>query len=196
MPDDLAHDVASDTQEQESSAEERVEDRQEDPVAALAAELAQAREVLIKREGEVTRLTEALAQVQGTLEEQAQHTEHVEEELHRTLARYRSALLETSPDVPAELVQGEDVEALEHSLAQAQQLVVRVRQQLEAKVAAERVPPGAPIRSGPDLSSLSTREKIVHALSRLRWTPSVGQDWGEIKRGSRRSYAVYQCCVW
>ena len=30
----------------------------------------------------------------------------------------------------------------------------------------------------------------------LRWTPSVGQDWGEIKRGSRRSYAVYQCCVW
>ena len=30
----------------------------------------------------------------------------------------------------------------------------------------------------------------------VRWTPSVGQDWGEIKRGSRRSYAVYQCCVW
>ena len=30
----------------------------------------------------------------------------------------------------------------------------------------------------------------------MRWTPSVGQDWGEIKRGSRRSYAVYQCCVW
>ena len=30
----------------------------------------------------------------------------------------------------------------------------------------------------------------------LRWTRSVGQEWGDIKRGSRRSFVVYQCSAW
>ncbi len=30
----------------------------------------------------------------------------------------------------------------------------------------------------------------------VRWTPSVGQYWGDIKRGSRRSCVVYQCSAW
>jgi len=35
----------------------------------------------------------------------------------------------------------------------------------EAKAAAETVPAGAPIRSGPDMSALSPMEKIAYALT-------------------------------
>ena len=47
-----------------------------------------------------------------------------------------------------------------------------------------------------ELWDASDRQGEMFTADTLRWTPSVGQDWGEIKRGSRRSYAVYQCCVW
>ncbi len=49
----------------------------------------------------------------------------------------------------------------------AQQVVTRIRQQLEARVAADRIPPGVPLRSTPDLSSLSSTQKVLHGLRRL-----------------------------
>ena len=33
-------------------------------------------------------------------------------------------------------------------------------------------------------------------LGSLKWTPSVGQNWGEIKRGSRRFCVGYQRSAW
>ena len=167
MTDDPALVLVDDAEDQEKPGQEMEEDQSRDPVAGLGAELAQAREALVEREGEVARLAEGLAQAEEELEQRAQRIEGLEEELRQTLARYRSALLEASPDVPPELVQGEDVEALELSLAQAREMVLRIRRQLEAQVAAERVPTGAPTRSAPNLSSLSAREKIVRALSSL-----------------------------
>ncbi|MSQ40230.1 MAG: hypothetical protein EXR55_00905 [Dehalococcoidia bacterium] len=109
----------------------------------------------------------ALGAAERQGQEQAQRAERLEEELRRTLGQYRTALLTAAPDVPPDLVQGDNVEALEGSLASAQRVVTWIRQQLEAKVAAERIPPGAPLRPSPDLSSLSPTEKILHGLRRL-----------------------------
>ena len=39
-------------------------------------------------------------------------------------------------------------------------------------------------------------QRIEAMGKEVRWTPSVGQDWGEIKRGSPGSCVVYQCSVW
>ncbi|HEX77492.1 MAG TPA: hypothetical protein G4O03_03650 [Dehalococcoidia bacterium] len=99
---------------------------------------------------------------------QAERGAQVEKELEKAVARYRSLLLASAPDVPQELVKGETVDEVEASFQAARELVERIRQKLEAKLAGGRVPAGAPARSGPDLSTLSPREKILYGLTRGR----------------------------
>ena len=89
-------------------------------------------------------------------------------QVEKAVACYRSLLLATAPDVPQELVKGETVEEVEASFEAARDMVERIRQKLEAQVAGERVPAGAPPRSAPDLSTLSPKEKILYGLSRGR----------------------------
>ncbi len=90
----------------------------------------------------------------------------MKEQLGATVGRYREMALAKAPEVPEELVKGETVEEIDASLAAAQALVERVKKQMEARAAAERVPTGAPARTPPDLSALSPREKIAYALSK------------------------------
>ncbi len=50
------------------------------------------------------------------------------------------------------------------SLAAGRGIVERIRNSIEARQAEQRVPTVAPVRSAPDLSGLSTQEKIAYAL--------------------------------
>jgi hypothetical protein len=83
-----------------------------------------------------------------------------QEEASLGVSRYRASLLASRPELPADLVQGDTVEALEQSVEYAMQTVAQVRQHLDQQAAAHRVPNGAPPRSAPDLSNLSPAEKI------------------------------------
>jgi hypothetical protein len=87
------------------------------------------------------------------------------EKLNATVPKYRQALLQASPDLPAELVVGNSVEELDRAVAIAKEVVAKVRHQLAAETADHRVPPGAPGRLQPDLSMLSPREKIMAGLA-------------------------------
>jgi len=87
----------------------------------------------------------AIQQLQGNLTE--------------AIDRYREALLRQHPHIPADLVQGSTVAELDSSLEQAQAVVDRVKQHL-----AEKVPAGAPQRSGIDIGSMSPGEKITYGL--------------------------------
>ncbi len=82
------------------------------------------------------------------------------------VARYRLAVLAAAPGVPEELVKGETVDEIDASLEAARSIVSRIRQDLEAEVAAKSIPAGAPPRSSHDASALSPGEKIAHALAR------------------------------
>lgn len=88
------------------------------------------------------------------------------EDLAAALQKYRASLLASAPEVPEEMVQGDTIQELEKAFARARGVVERVRNELEAKASRERVPPGAPARSAPDLSSLSPQEKIAYGLSK------------------------------
>ena len=121
-----------------------------------------------------------LAQLEAAMEEQRQALTAREEEVQRSgqeavalreplgsaVGRYREMVLAKAPEVPVELVRGETIEEIDASLTAAQAVVDRVKKQIEAQAAAERVPAGAPARTPPDLSGLSPREKIAYALSR------------------------------
>ncbi len=80
--------------------------------------------------------------------------------LSRTLVAYRESLIRLNPELPAEMVCGDTLEAVNESASRARTLVSKVKQSLEAEKAAGRVPAGAPARSAADCSSLSSREKI------------------------------------
>ena len=68
--------------------------------------------------------------------------------------------------MPPELVTGATVAEIDRSLAAARETVDAVQRRLSERAAAERVPAGAPVRVGTDLSALSPREKIALALRR------------------------------
>ena len=93
------------------------------------------------------------------------------QQLSSATQKYRALILSAAPEVPEELVKGETPDEVDASFAAAREMVDRVRRQLEAKAAAERVPAGAPARTPPDLSGLSPVEKIAYALSRTSQSP-------------------------
>ena len=106
-----------------------------------------------------------LAELRSALEQRDHEIQSLQNRLASATARYREALLAAAPDVPEELVGGESPEEVENSLAGARQMVERVRGQIEAQIAGERVPSGAPVRVGQEFSGMSSREKIAYALT-------------------------------
>jgi len=79
-------------------------------------------------------------------------------------AGYRSMIIQANPEVVAELITGDSIEAINDSVDKAKALVSKVRQGLEAEISLSRVPAGAPERTSPDLSTLSPREKIQYGI--------------------------------
>jgi chromosome segregation ATPase len=80
--------------------------------------------------------------------------------------RYRDVVLEREPQLPADLVVGDSVSALDTAIERARQTVAQVRQHLDQQAQALRVPAGAPARGSPDVSDLSSAEKIRLGLSK------------------------------
>ena len=112
----------------------------------MRAELAQAEPALASQ----TAQTEALQAALTLAEEQGA----------AAARRYREAVLAHEPQLPADLVGGETVDAIDESVLRARQTVEQVRQHMEQQAQAQRVPTGAPVRTGVDVSGLSSAEKI------------------------------------
>ena len=122
--------------------------------------------LLGQRDARIGELETALGQVEGVVKEREQEAEGLRAQLAQAVELYRASLLAAAPDIPEELVNGATIAEIQASLTQARQMVEQVRGQLEAQAAQERVPFGAPARSAPDLSALSSQEKIRLGLDR------------------------------
>lgn len=118
------------------------------------------------REARIMELDASIEEAEVSIKGREEEMERVVAQLAQAVALYRTSLLAAEPEIPEEMVQGTTVEEIEMSLARARQMVEQVRSQLEAQASQERVPFGAPMRSAPDLSSLSPQEKILLGLSR------------------------------
>ena len=140
----------------------------QEELAANKAELEQLQETVADAEARATHLDSQLTQANEELELARNERETREEDLTAQLRaaaeRYREIALEQTPELPAELVSGATVEEIDESLERARETVSKVRGHLESRAQAGRVPVGAPPRSEPDLSGLSTEEKITYGL--------------------------------
>jgi hypothetical protein len=150
----------------------------EEQLAAAQNDIEQLQTQLAEAEArESTRVTEVSAlrlQVSGL--EEAMATQGVElEDLRSTVSeaqaatreavqRVRQSVLDHEPDLPHDLVAGETVAELDEAVSRARQTVAQVRQHLEQQAQSLRVPAGAPVRGGPDVSSLTAGEKIRAGL--------------------------------
>ena len=88
--------------------------------------------------------------------------------LSQAVAGYKALVAAANPEIPADMITGETVEAINESLEGARALVDRVRQGIEAEVSRVKIPAGAPQRAPLDLSVLSPREKIQYAIGGKR----------------------------
>ena len=81
------------------------------------------------------------------------------------VSAYKGVVAAANPAVPVHLITGDTIEAVDAALVSASALVTQVRTTIEAEIAAGKVPAGAPPRTAPDLSALTAREKIAHAVA-------------------------------
>ncbi len=182
--DDTATEAPAAAAEASPSGDAKADERHPEPVEGPAlspsqdeaegpvlSEVEGLRQVLLDKERLLASLEEELERGEAENRRLRDEVERLRDEGERAqalaqdaLARYRERLLASAPEVPEEMVKGQTVEELHSSLANAQDLVERVRRQLLAQSAAQRVPSGAPIRRGPDLSTLSPAEKISLGL--------------------------------
>jgi DNA repair exonuclease SbcCD ATPase subunit len=114
-------------------------------------------EALAGKDSETAALKEALTEAEQKLAE-------LNSALSQAVAAYKEMVVQANPGVLAELVTGDTVEEVNESLKNAQALVERVRQEMEAEASNTRIPAGAPQRAPLDLSALSPREKIQYAI--------------------------------
>ena len=123
---------------------------------------------LTERDDRIEELESLLAQVrdemvsrQEALDEAQADVVALRESRQEALFGCRDALRLAHPELPPDLIHGSTVEELAASVESARALVEQVRAALQAERAAVRIPAGAPVDAGPDLSGLSSRDKIA-----------------------------------
>lgn len=104
----------------------------------------------------------AAAAEAGTLREQLAEAA---QRAQASAERYRDLVVRTEPALPADLIAGDTIDAVDASVEAARTMVGHVRSHIEAQSQAGRVPAGAPPRSAPDVGALSPEQKIRYGLA-------------------------------
>ena len=124
---------------------------------ALAAQRAEEAATLLRQ---VSEQELALAQRGSEADELGTALAGAQAEVRQAAQSYRELVLQREPELPADLIGGDSVAEVDASVARVRQTVAQVRQHIEQQAQALRVPAGAPVRSGPDVSGLTPGEKI------------------------------------
>jgi len=120
--------------------------------------------LLAQKDEELAKTNDRITELEGAVAESEEKLTTISSSLAEAVASYRAVVTESHPEVLEELITGDSIEAINESLQEAQTLVGKVRQGLEAEITLAKIPAGAPERTSPDLSALSPREKIQYAL--------------------------------
>jgi hypothetical protein len=84
------------------------------------------------------------------------------------ITAYKGQVLKANPLVPVELITGANIQDIDLAVAKASAIVDKIKTGLAAQNQTVTIPAGAPGRTEPDISTLSTREKITRGLEAKR----------------------------
>lgn len=163
MPPD-GEDLAT-LRDQLAHARSEVERLRHDATAAQSRADHAAAEAAVLR-GELQSSDERLAAAETDATDLRTQLSDAADRVRAAAERYRDLVVKTEPALPAELIAGDTVDAVDAAVESARAMVGRVRSHLEAQAHAARVPAGAPPRSSPDLSAMTPEQKIRHGLTR------------------------------
>jgi uncharacterized coiled-coil protein SlyX len=135
--------------------------KKDEELAAKDLRISELEQAITIRDDQIAALKQSLAELELKLTE-------LNDRLSQAVSSYRALVIKLNPGVPEELITGDSIEAIDKSLADAQNLVGKVRKELEAEIAGARVPAGAPQRTAIDFSALSPKEKIQYAIGERR----------------------------
>ena len=136
----------------------------EEVVALKERELASRAELVSKLEQAAAKSDSEIAGLKQSMTESADNLNRLSDSLAQAVSSYQGLVVGANPEVPEELITGDTISSINDSLTQAKALVGKVRQGLEVEIMSAKVPAGAPMRTAPDLSGLSPREKIKYAI--------------------------------
>ena len=128
---------------------------------AEQASLAEAQAALTDKDDRIAELEASLAEARAT----AAEVEQLRPAHEQAVARYLEAVRVLNTGIPADLITGATVEAIDDSVAKAQTIADAVRASLAEQAKNARVPAGAPTREI-NIDGLDAREKISLGLSR------------------------------
>ena len=137
-------------------------------IAELEQLIASKEKELALKDSRISELEQAVADRDSQITILNQSLAELESRLSQAVASYRALVVKANPAAPEELISGDTVEGIDDSLASAQVLIDKVRQELEVEIAAAKVPAGAPLRTPLDFSALSPKEKIQYAIGERR----------------------------
>jgi len=156
----LAGDELNHNQDPTPQGEESVDDK--------VSRITELESLVTQKDEELARTNARLSELELASAKSAEKLSATNQSLVEALANYKAMVVEANPEVPAELVSGDSIDAVNESLRQAKDMISRVRQGLEAEILAVKIPVGAPPRVPPDLSALSPRDKIQYAIGGKR----------------------------
>ena len=159
--------MASNNNKDQSPAGEELESSAT-RIAELEQLIASKERELAAKDSRISELEQAVADRDNEIATLNQSLSELESGLSQAVEAYRALVVKANPAVPEELISGNSIEEIDQSLASAQVLVDRVRQELEVEIAAAKIPAGSPLRTPLDFSALSPKEKIQYAIGERR----------------------------
>jgi chromosome segregation ATPase len=130
----------------------------------LIRELESSRNAIDKLEQALAYRDSEIVELKTSLDTVKADSNNLSKTLAEAVSAYRELVLQTNPGILAEFITGNSVDEVNDSLKNAREVVERVRQEIDIDVSRTKVPAGAPQRIPLDISALSPREKIRHAL--------------------------------
>jgi len=100
--------------------------------------------------------------LRADLKEKETLTMRLQQDMGEAVSKYRDVLLKANPNIPEELIQGNSIDELDSSVEKAHAVVEKIKSSIEES---SRIPAGAPVRAGIDISALSPAEKVVYGLA-------------------------------
>ena len=111
---------------------------------------------------------EELTEVKSQLSERDTGFASLAVEKDNAVEAYRDLVRKTNPVIPADMIAGASIADINASLENANNLVNRIKAKVDENNADNSIPAGAPGRTEPDISAMSTREKISYGLQQSK----------------------------
>jgi multidrug resistance efflux pump len=136
-------------------------------LAAAQASLTEAQATLTEKDGTIATLEANIATLQQGFDDNVAALGQLQEANTTAIGKYLAAVRGANTALPADVITGDTIEAIDASVGQAQAIADAVRTSLADEAKKGKVPAGAPTRVV-NLDGLTAKEKIALGLSQQK----------------------------